>query len=359
MSIEILDAATDAENWRGLLERLAPTLRDIYFEPEYAALHRFREGTRALLFAYERAGQHWLYPLLLQPIEHVGGRALEETWFDIETPYGYGGPLASTQDAEFLASAHGAFTAWCLEMKVVAEFARLHPLLRNERWVDPHMEVVYDRETVSLNLQGFDALGIDRLPFDKMTRYMLRRAEKLGLSVEAYPAEESFDEFVRLYRRTMERLHADDYYYFNEDYFAGLRGLIADSGWLLAAKQDGEGVAAALFLKGQRWLHYHLSASDPSRRLPGATNALIYNAARMGSLDGFEALHLGGGISQATDDSLLKFKRKMGTNAHAFYIGKRIHQPRVYAELREMWGRANPSLIQRYGRRLLCYRSGT
>ncbi|HEV7860361.1 MAG TPA: GNAT family N-acetyltransferase [Pyrinomonadaceae bacterium] len=359
MAIEILDAVVDARGWRGWLGKLPPGLRDIYFEPDYAALHRFHEGTRARLFAYEDAGQRWLYPFLLRPIERIGEHALAEKWFDIETPYGYGGPLASTQDAEFLASAQRAFTEWCLETKVVAEFVRLHPLLRNERWVDPLMEVVYDRETVSLNLKGFDALGVDELPFDKMTRYMLRRAAGPGMSIEACPAEEYFGEFVRLYRLTMERLDADDYYYFSEDYFAGLRRLICDAGWLLAVKQDGECVAAALFLKGQRWLHYHLSASDPERRVPGATNALIYRAALLGSREGFEVLHLGGGITQATDDSLLKFKRKMGTDAHAFYTGRRIHQPRVYALLREMWANAYPSLVQRYGRRLLCYRSAT
>jgi hypothetical protein len=359
MAIEILDAVADALEWRGLLEKLAPELRDIYFQPEYAALHRFHEGARALLFAYERAGQRWLYPFLLRPIEGVGEHVLEETWFDIETPYGYGGPLASTPDAGFLSAAHEAFTGWCVEAKVVAEFVRLHPLLRNERWVDPLMEVVYDRETVSLKLEGFDALGLDQLPFDKMARYMLRRAEGLGISVEACLVEEYFEEFVRLYRRTMERLQADDYYYFSEEYFAGLRRLMLEAGWLLAARQDGECVAAALFLKGERLLHYHLSASDPERRLPGATNKLIYNAAMLGSREGFEVLHLGGGISQASNDSLLKFKRKMATDAHAFYIGKRIHQPRVYALLRDLWAGAYPSLVQRYGRRLLCYRSGT
>jgi hypothetical protein len=359
MAIEILDAVGDARSWRGLLEKLAPGLRDIYFQPEYAALHRFREDTRALLFAFESAGQQWLYPFLLQPIKRIGEHELEESWFDIETPYGYGGPLTSTTDAEFLAAAHGAFTGWCLDEKVVAEFVRLHPLLRNESWVDPRMEVVYDRETVSLNLRGFDALGADELPFDKMTRYMLRRAEGLGISVEACPVEEYFDEFVRLYKLTMERLEADDYYYFSDDYFDGLRRLINDAGWLLAAQdENGELVAAALFLKGETRLHYHLSASDPSRRLPGATNKLIQQAAMLGSREGFEVLHLGGGITSAPDDSLLKFKRKMGKDAHAFYIGKRIHQPRVYESLREMWARAYPSLVQKYSGRLLCYRSG-
>lgn len=357
MAIEILDALTDSRAWHGLLERVPAGLRDIYFRPEYAALHCFDEGSRALLFAYERGPELWLYPFLLQPIEPIGGVPAHGEWFDIESPYGYGGPLASTEDREFLDHAHRAFAGWCIEAKVVAEFVRLHPLLRTERWVDPQMELVYDRETVSLDLKGFDRLALAELPFDKMTRYMLRRAEGLEVSFEACPSEETFGQFVRLYEETMRRLGADDYYYFSEDYFSGLRRLVCARGCMLAARDEGECAAAALFLKGETRLHYHLSASHPERRPPGATNRLIYEAARLGSREGLDALHLGGGITTAEDDSLLKFKRRMGTSAHAFYIGRRIHSPAVYAALKEAWARAYPSLIHRYGGRLLCYRS--
>lgn len=356
--MRILDALGQAREWTTLLERLPRALQDIYFSPEYAALHRFDQGTRALLFAYERGdGALWLYPFLLQPVEPIGPERVGEGWFDIETPYGYGGPLASDSDAGFLADAHAAFAEWCAASKVVAEFARLHPLICNERWMDSRAEVVYDRETVSLNLQGFDALSLEEVPFDKMTRYMLRRASNLEIEIEDAPSQASCAEFVRLYGMTMGRLGANDYYYFSEEYFEGLRRVVQKSGWLVWARAGAERVAAALFLKGETLLHYHLSASDPERRAPGATNRLIYEAARLGAKQGLEALHLGGGITGAEDDSLLKFKRRMGTRAHPFRTARRVHQPQIYERLREAWARAYPALAEKYGRRLLCYRT--
>ena len=353
MQIEILDASSDAEKWLRVLGRLPASMLDVYFWPEWVMLHRFEPGARAILFTYQRADELWVYPFLLQPVSHVGEHALEKIWYDIETAYGYGGPLASTEDADFLVEAHNAFAKWCQRQSVVAEFVRLHPLSQNQRWLDPQVELVCDRKTVSLSLAH---LSSDDLPFDKDTCYMLRRAERLGIHVKVYPTHNHFDRFMTIYMHMMDRLGADEYYNFNEDYFVGLRQLVHDAGWLLVAEQGEEWVAAAVFLRGSTWLHYHLSASDPDKRVPGANNQLLYIAAQIGSQHGLERLHLGGGLTRMPNDPLLRFKRSMATDSHSFYIGKRVHNPDVYAYLRELWEQRYPSLVPKYGHRVLCYR---
>ena len=353
MPIEILDAVTDAEKWRCVLGSLPLPMQDVYFCPEWVRLHRFQPGARAIMFTYQEANEVWAYPFLLQPITHIGEHALDQTWFDIETAYGYGGPLASTEETGFLTEAHCAFAEWCQEQGVVAEFVRLHPLLHNERWLDPRVELVYDRGTVSLRLRE---LTSSELPYNSTARNMLRRAERARLHVQAYPVYDHFDQFVTFYLRTMDRVHADEYYYFNEEYFRGLRELIQKTGWLLVAQQDEEWIATAIFLKGPVWLHYHLSASNPDKRVPGATNQILHAAAQIGSQHGLERLHLGGGRTSKPDDSLLKFKRSMATDSHSFYIGKRIHNQDVYASLRAIWEQQYSSLVPKYGQRVLFYR---
>ena len=39
---------------------------------------------------------------------------------DIESAYGYGGPLSNTDDDEFLKQCFESFSNWCLEQNVVA-----------------------------------------------------------------------------------------------------------------------------------------------------------------------------------------------------------------------------------------------
>jgi len=356
--LRILDASEDARAWDAQLAKLQESLRDIYFGAEYVALHTFEAGSRALLAVFEEAGQVWLYPFIMRPVPMLRDCKLEDSWFDLETPYGYGGPLSASDDADFLRAAHRAFQNWCAQQRIVTEFVRLHPLLQNDRWLDPRVELVYDRATVSLNLAGISELEIGKLPINKMSRYMIRRALRSGVQVESLSIKDNFDEFMTLYKQTMARLAASEYYYFNDRYFAGLRELAHQKGWLLVAKRDGRWLAAALFLRGTKYLHYHLSGSTEDRQ-NGASNLLLYEAAVMGSRHGFSQLHLGGGSTSSAQDSLLEFKKSMGTDCHRFHIGKRIHDRDVYARLKEAWAKAYPSLVDGWGHRLQCYRVGT
>src|SRR5262245_31767944 len=53
---------------------------------------------------------------------------------DIQSPYGYGGPLSNCDDAPFLGMADDRFQLWARENSVVAEFLRFHPLISQRKW---------------------------------------------------------------------------------------------------------------------------------------------------------------------------------------------------------------------------------
>ena len=341
--------------WHSLLNELQAPLRDIYFFPEYLALHESGPETESLLFGFRNGGHTWLYPFLKSRIpswEAENDTAGE--WFDIESAYGYGGPLSTTDDHGFLKDAWASFSSWCAEQKIVAEFVRFHPLLRNERWIDPQTSITKDRDTVSID---FDHVGEDsNIPFTTESCYMVRRAERAGIAVREIHAPEGFERFLSLYHATMERVGATEYYLFDDRYFRLLELLIEKSGWLLVADLNGEWVAAALFLRGAQVMHYHLSASDPARRIPGATNAILHEAARIGVREKMEKIHLGGGRTPDPADRLLRFKESIGTGRHAFQIGRRIHNKAVYSGLCAAWEKQYPALVSSRGSRLLCYR---
>ncbi len=345
MKTSVLEAARNVSDWHVVLRSLPSALRDVYFEPEYAALYCFDPSTRAVLFTCREDDNVWVCVFLLRPIRGFGDPSLDCRWFDIETPYGYGGPLANTDDPDFLAAAQAEFGRWCLSQKVVTEFVRSHPLMRNQRWLDPQMDVVHDRDTLSVDLEKMTGA----LSFSSKVRNMIRRAERSGVRIQRYSARDHFARFIELYLRTMSRVGSKQYYRFTDNYFRQLSYLVERRGWLLAADVAGQWVAAAVFIRGTAWLHYHLSASDPSNRVPGAANHILYTAATMASAVGLERLHLGGGRTSASDDSLFKFKQRMATDSHPFYTGTRIHNPDAYANLREQWMERDPVLIAEYG----------
>ena len=48
---------------------------------------------------------------------------------------------------------------------------------------------------------------------------MIRKAEKNQLEYRAEYDFASYDEFIAIYKKTMERLDADDFYYFDEEHY--------------------------------------------------------------------------------------------------------------------------------------------
>ena len=294
-----------------------------------------------------------MHPFLLQPIDSGEFSLSGGPWFDIETAYGYGGPLSNSEDQAFLATANEQFNEWCKKNNVVAGFVRFHPLLNNQSWVDQRTEVEYDRNTVSQNLNKFD---IDNPPFSGKVRNMLKRVEKANVKIDVYDTTEMFSHFENLYLATISRINADSYYYFNEEYFSDLSGFMAENGWLMGATLDGEWVGTAIFLKGKSALHYHLSATNPDYRIPGITNALLFKGMQLGIANGLNVLHLGGGNSSDPDDSLLRFAQKMGDTSNKFFIGKRIHNNTIYYQLRKSWASKYTAMKKKYNSRLLCYR---
>ena len=351
--IRILRGVEDRKKWQEALELVPKKLRDVYFHPDYVTMNSLEEGDSPILFLYCDQGFAWLYPFILRRLERVGSEHISGIWFDIETAYGYGGPLANTDDRKFLYDAHKAFSRWCNDTGVVAEFLRLHPLIHNERWLPAEVKCLAERETFSISLE---MLAEGCLPFNPKTRNKIRRALREGVATEIRSESEEFEYFEELYITAMDRLGAAEDYYFSREYFRALFALTRAGGWLMTAEYSGEWLAGSVFLTGATGMHYHLSATASGVRIPGTTNLLLYQAGIRGLDQGLQWLHLGGGISTDGSDPLAIFKRSMATHSHTFYIGKRLHDPHQYASVCAIWSGQFPELKTTYENHLLCYR---
>ena len=239
---------------------------------------------------------------------------------DVITPYGYGGPVG-----EGLAGFYEAYREWCAERGVVSTFVRYHPLFENYREAGTDFHPAFSNATVGWPLDG-DLLGA----MHGKHRNTVRKALKAGVSVAATRAPK-LEEFVARYERTMERQEAADYYLFPPPYWESLAAL-GDGLVLFDAQHQDETVASALCLRGDRWLHYHLGATDDRARDLGASNLLLYEAAMWGQTEGLEELHLGGGAGGR--ESLYAFKQRFSPEGRReFWMGKVVHDEAAYREL--------------------------
>src|SRR5438046_1750408 len=130
------------EQWLEVLER--SFAYDIYHLPAYHALAEERGEGTAQLFVYTEGCHTIALPLLLRPLDGVPG--LEEVaagMQDATSVYGYAGPVASQPALQgalqgalegemplaVLQGFASALRQALCEMKVVAVFSRLHPLI--------------------------------------------------------------------------------------------------------------------------------------------------------------------------------------------------------------------------------------
>jgi hypothetical protein len=324
--------ATDRDQWLACMQNAGAA--DVYYLPAYHRLYEF-QGVQCLAYAASVGGEALFHPFLLRPIARIGRIDAPPGLSDIETVYGYSGPVATTTSPDFLAEAWRGFEGWCREQNVVCEFIRFSPLLRSERFAAPQTEVKLDRETVEIRLEG----GEDALwqGYESAQRNRVRKAIRRGLTCHETSLADGLATFRDLYEGTMRRAGATDFYFFPDSYYRDLRRTLSDDTKLFVVKYGRDPIAAGLFFANGPTLHYHLGASREDA-LPLAPNNLMFHQVSLwGQERGFDRLHLGGGRTNAADDALLRFKKRFSPHVLAFHIGKRIQQPDRYALLCDLW----------------------
>lgn len=336
------------DKWNSYLGYFPKENKDIYFFEEYVKL--YENGVdKAECFIYKEGDDVLLFPYLKRDIglPHSG-------YFDFETPYGYGGPIANTNNSFFINEAFEEFFSLAKRNKMVAGFLRFHPLLNNSKPLAGRKDVVFDRKTVAMKLD----LGIDRIWNEQIHakhRNSIRKAQKLGLNYFIDTELRHMDAFVNMHRSTVKRLRLPEYYYFNDKYFNDMKNL-KDNVFLGLVFLKGDIISGALFFKYGIFGHYHLAGSLDNYKQYNPNNFLIYNTALYMKETGMELFHLGGGGDSSMDDNLYKFKKRFSRHEYPFSIGKIIFDEGIYNELCNLWEKRFTGEKERYKKYFLKYR---
>ena len=318
---------------------------DIYFSEHYGKLYERAENGKAVVWCYRGAEGEVVHQFIRReiPLSLAGG-----PWYDIVTPYGYGGPLM-TQIAPGYTAADleqaftQAFADYCNREKIVSEFVRFHPMLEN----GPAFRRVYHatciRHTLGTDLTVADPVGTE---FSKECRRRVRKALDAGVTWRITQAPDSLEAFREIYYATMDRNHAGEYYYFDGDYFADCLRYFKQNVLFVQALLGEKTIAAGLYFIFDKTIHVHLSGTLSEYLYLSPAYVLRYAAALWGKENGYERIHHGGGRSNASDDTLYAFKKHFAKNVtFDFYVGKRIWNEEVYGALCRL---TNTSLQEEY-----------
>lgn len=255
--------------------------------------------------------------------EHVeSGR-----FFDLATPYGYGGWLMEGQDVDGL---FRAYERWCAQSGVVCEFVRFHPMLSNHVVCEDFYDVAPLGEVTHLDISSPEVLWAN---MTSTCRNRVRRAQKLGVEVRSGRMEDAYRVFRDVYESTMDRVRARRYYHFGDEYYQSLSRDLSDEALVFWAETGGTVVAASVMLACNGMMNYHLGGSVHEFAGGAAMNLLMYEAALWGCEHGCKTLYLGGGVGSG-NDGVLRFKQTFcKSGGGRFYVGRRVFLEEAYGKL--------------------------
>lgn len=308
-------------------------MRDIYFDQNYGKLYEAAENGVAVNFHHESKLGSIRHQFIKRkiPSELTAG----ENWYDLVTPYGYGGPYIERSNEEdkqaLLLEFQTEFENYCMKNNIVSEFIRFHPILSNAADFETVYEIHADRKTVGTALDGLE--NPMRNELTKECRKKIRNVLNAGIGFRVTEDPENLEEFKRVYNATMQRNHAQDYYHFDDEYYENCLNYFKSNMILVEAIYEGQVIAATMCFVANKIIHVHLSGTDSAFLHLSPAYVLKYAVILWGIEHGCTLVHYGGGRTSSPQDSLYTFKKKFGKRQFDFCIGKKVWNQSVYDRL--------------------------
>jgi lipid II:glycine glycyltransferase (peptidoglycan interpeptide bridge formation enzyme) len=273
-----------------------------------------------------------------------------QSWNDATSVYGYPGPVTSVDktDTGFLNRFNAALLQSFQELQIIAAFTRLHPVIQNETMLQQIGEISERGLTISIDLSQPEET--QRKRYRKGHKYDIKKARQAGVVAYHDKRWNHYDDFLRMYTMTMQRVEARDSYYFDRAYFDMLREALGSIIHLFVAEYEGKIISAALFTFLRGIVQYHLSGSDTNFLRYQGSKVVLDEVRLWASSQGAKVLHLGGGVG-SDQDNLFLFKSGFSDKRHVFKIWKcivnqKMHEQAV-TERAEYHGVPYPTVISK------------
>ncbi|WP_035187460.1 peptidoglycan bridge formation glycyltransferase FemA/FemB family protein [Alteribacter aurantiacus] len=306
---------------------------DIYFEPNYGKLYEKIENGVCDVFRHvsPHGTIHHMFIKRVIPI-YINN----QTYYDLVSPYGYGGPVIINCDrdhkSELIEDFNINFQKYCEENNIVSEFARFHPIVGNAGDFQSIYRVENIRKTVGTNLHDFEDPITKE--FSKSTRKTIRKILNSGVTYRIIESPNNINKFKEIYYSTMDRNDASDYYYFDDNYFDNCLKYFRNHIILVEVLFEDTVIASGFYFVYGEVVHAHLSGTLKGY-LHFSPAYIIKHATGEWAIEhGIKLIHYGGGTSNSLDDPLYQFKKKFGKNTEFdFQIGKKVWNTDVYKQL--------------------------
>ena len=298
-----------------------------------------KNGTPILLL-YENCDDRAINVVLKRDVaqdSHYCGKIDSDRYFDLISPYGYGGFWGKINDWDTLNS---EYREYCINSNYICEFVRFELFTEYYKHYDGEVETRTHNVVRSLEM-SLDEIWMD---FKQKVRKNVKKANANNLEILIENSGTYLDDFLRIYYSTMDRTEAENDYYFSKTFYEELN-LMKDNVMYFHVLYEGKIVSTELVIYGSENCYSYLGGTDREYFDVRPNDFLKYEVIKWAKEKGLKNFVLGGGYG--ADDGIFQYKLCLAPNGlYDFYIGRKIFDRDSYDLLVDL--RSDEELNEKY-----------
>ncbi len=326
----------EREKWNGIVTSF-PNY-DVFYLNEYvtAFMNENNDNGEPLLIYYQNGNDRAINVVFKRDISkspNFKKKVEENKFFDIISPYGYGGFIGDITDYDTLNS---AYDSYCIEQGFICEFVRFELFTEYHKFYNGEVET--KTHNVIRNLEmPLDNMWMD---FKQKVRKNVKRANQNNLEIKIENTGEKLSDFLEIYYSTMDRSEADSTFYFSKDFYIALNKM-KDNIMYFHVIYEGKVISTELVIFGSENAYSYLGGTNGDYFHLRPNDFLKYVIIKWAKEKGLKNFVLGGGYG--ADDGIFQYKTSFAPNGVVdFYIGRKIFNQEVYNKLVEIRAKKNP-----------------
>lgn len=317
----------EREKWNQIVHSFSNY--DVFYLNEYATAFMKEDPQNGipLLLLYENGNDRAMNVVFRRDVakdKRFQGKIDENSYFDLITPYGYGGFWGNIEKWYDL---NKAYQAYCQENGYICEFVRF------ELSSTYRKHYAGDVETRTHNVVRNLEIPLDDIwmEFKQKVRKNVKRATKNGLQIIIENTDDHLKDFLDIYYSTMDRCDAQNSFFFSKEFFEEIT-LMNENIMYFYAVYDDKIVSAELVIYGSENCYSYLGGTNSEYFSVRPNDFLKYEIIKWAKEKGLKNFVLGGGYG--ADDGIFQYKTCLAPKGIVdFYIGKRIFDEKKYWEL--------------------------
>jgi hypothetical protein len=324
-----------AEEWDSVVKKLCNY--DVFYLNGYVKAFEQENPVNGepILLVYDNGEDYAINVVFRRDIGKVSEFAekiREGKYFDLISPYGYGGFIGKISDYGTLDL---VYEEYCREKGYVSEFVRFELFSEySKHYADKDGYVESRTHNVIRNLQiPLDEIWMD---FKHKVRKNVKKAKRNGLQIIIDETGEYLDDFISVYYDTMQRTHAEKTFFFSKNFFKKINEMSGNFAYFYVKFEDRI-ISAELVIYGAENCYSYLGGTDQAYFEIRPNDFLKYEVIKWAKEKGMKNYVLGGGYG--SDDGIFQYKTCLAPGGIVpFYIGKKILDFDVYDELCKIRG---------------------